>query len=108
MRVLFSALHFASFRNFESVVHELASRGHHVHLVADEAERFGGQDLVERLAAQHPRVTWGFTPSPAEEFWFPFAQKIRLALDYVRFLEPRYLDAPKLRLRNIGNGRRWL
>jgi hypothetical protein len=101
MKIVFSALHFASFRNFESVVHALAARGHQVHLMADETERFGGQALVERLAAQYPNVTWGFTPSPAEEPWFPFAQKVRLALDYVRYLDPRYADAPKLRLRNI-------
>ena len=101
MKVVFSALHFASFRNFESVVRALAERGHQVHLMADETERFGGQALVERLAAQYPNVTWGWTPSPAEEPWFPFAQKVRLALDYVRYLDPRYADAPKLRLRNI-------
>ena len=111
MRVVFSALHFASFRNFESVVHALAERGHQVHLMADESERFGGQALVERLAAQYPNVTWGWTPSPAEEPWFPFAQKVRLALDYVRYLDPRYADAPKLRLRNIERAPRivrWL
>jgi hypothetical protein len=101
MKVVFSALHFASFRNFESVVQALAERGHHVHLMADETERFGGQALVERLSAQYSNVTWGWTPSPAGEPWFPFAQKVRLALDYVRYLDPRYADAPKLRLRNI-------
>ena len=101
MKVVFSALHFASFRNFESVIQALAERGHHVHLMADETERFGGQALVERLAARYPDVTWGWTPSPADEPWFPFAQKVRLALDYVRYLDPRYADAPKLRLRNI-------
>ena len=111
MKVVFSALHFASFRNFESVVHGLAQRGHQVHLMADEAERFGGQALVERLAAQYPNVSWGWTPSPAEEPWFSFAQKVRLALDYVRYLDPRYADAPKLRLRNIERSPRivrWL
>jgi hypothetical protein len=111
MKVVFSALHFASFRNFESVVHALAERGHQVHLMADEIERFGGQALVERLAAQYPNVTWGWTPSPAEKPWFPFALKVRLALDYVRYLDPRYADAPKLRLRNIERAPRivrWL
>jgi hypothetical protein len=111
MKVVFSALHFASFRNFESVVQALADRGHQVHLMADETERFGGQALVERLAARNPNVTWGWTPSPAGEPWFPFAQKVRLALDYVRYLDPRYADAPKLRLRNIERAPRivrWL
>jgi hypothetical protein len=111
MKVVFSALHFASFRNFESVVQGLAERGHQVHLMADETERFGGQALVERLAARYPNVTWGWTPSPAEESWSLFAQKVRWALDYVRYLDPRYADAPKLRLRNIERAPRivrWL
>ena len=101
MKVLFTALHFANYRNFESVIRELAARGHHVHLLADEQESFGGQALAERLADEFPNVTWGWTRSPAEEPWFPFAQKIRFALDYVRFLDPRYAEAEKLRIRNI-------
>jgi hypothetical protein len=101
MKILFTALHFANYRNFESVIRDLAARGHQVHLLADEKESFGGQALVERLAAECPGITWGWTPSPAEEPWFPFAQKVRFALDYVRFLDPRYAEAEKLRIRNI-------
>ena len=101
MKILFTALHFANYRNFESVIRDLAARGHQVHLLADEKESFGGQALVERLAAEYPAITWGWTPSPAEEPWFPFAQKVRFALDYIRFLDPRYIEAEKLRIRNI-------
>ena len=97
MKFLFSALHFASFRNFESVLETLAQRGHHIHLAADEAETFGGRGLVERLARSYPRVTYGSVPSAADEPWMPFAQKVRYALDYVRFCAPRYADVPKLR-----------
>ena len=102
MKFLFSALHFANYRNFESVVRALSARGHQVHLTADEPETFGGQALVECLAAECPGVTWGAMPLAIDEPWFPFAQKLRYALDYVRFLEPRYADVPKLRLRNIN------
>jgi len=101
MRLLFSAPHFAYFRNFESVLEMLAAQGHHIHLAADEAETFGGQALVERLAASYGRVTYGRVPSAADEPWMPFAQKVRYALDYVRFCAPRYADVPKLRLRNV-------
>ncbi len=101
MKILFTALHFANYRNFESVIRDLAARGHQVHLLADEKESLGGEALVERLAAEYPAITWGWTPSPAEEPWFPFAQKLRFALDYVRFLDPRYAEAEKLRVRNI-------
>ena len=101
MKILFSALHFANLRNYESVVRLLAERGHRVHLIAEEPETFGGQALVERLAAEHPTVSWGWAPSPSEEPWFSFAQKVRFALEYVRFLGPEYAQAQKLRMRNI-------
>jgi hypothetical protein len=111
MRLLFSAPHFAYFRNFESVLETLAAQGHHVHLAADEAETFGGQALVERLAASYSHVTYGSIPSAGDEPWMRFAQKVRYALDYVRFCAPRYADVPKLRLRNVERAPRvvrWL
>src|SRR3954469_22234815 len=101
MKILFTALHFANYRNFESVIRDLAARGHDVHLLADERENVGGLALVERLAADHPNITFGWSPPFDDEPWFPTAQKLRFALDYVRYLDPRYADAAKLRLRNI-------
>jgi hypothetical protein len=99
MKVLFTALHLAHMRNFESVVRELAVRGHAVHLGADEAEDMGGRQLAERLAAEHPRVTWSLLPSLEAEPWFHAARKLRLGLDYARFLDARYDAFPKLRAR---------
>jgi hypothetical protein len=108
MKVLFSALHFGYFRNFESVITALAERGHRIHLAADEPDIAGGQGLVERLAATHDGITWGWTPNVQDEPWFVAAQKSRYGLDYVRFLDSRYEDAPKLRLRNINRSARIL
>jgi hypothetical protein len=64
------------------------------------AKPFGGQELVERLAAEHRGITWGWTPAVADEAWYPTAQRVRAGLEYVRYLDPRYEDAPKLRVRN--------
>jgi hypothetical protein len=100
MKVLFAALHFAQLRNFESVIRELASRGHQVHLTADEPESLGGQQLVERLAAEHLGLTTDLLPSLEDEPWFDATRRMRVALDYVRALEPRYPD--KLRMRAEG------
>ena len=77
MKLLFSALHFGYFRNFESAVRALAERGHVIHLAAEEPEAFGGQQLVERLAAQYSGVTWGWSPPTDDEPTFPAAQKPR-------------------------------
>jgi hypothetical protein len=98
MKLLFAALHLAHFRNFESAIVELVSRGHQVHLTGDEPESLGGQGLAERLAATYPGVTWDRLPSLEQEPWFDAARRMRTALDFVRVLEPRYPE--KLRVRN--------
>ena len=111
MKVLFTALHFANLRIFEPVIRELAERGHTVVLAADERETFGGHALVQALASEYPAIRWVWAPLAHQEPWFPLAQKVRFALDYVRFVHPRYADAPKLRLRNISRAPRvvrWL
>ena len=111
MKVLFTALHFANLRIFEPAIRELAERGHTVVLAADERESFGGHGLVQTLASEYPTVRWGWAPLAHEESWFPVAQKVRFALDYVRFVHRRYADTPKLRLRNISRAPRvvrWL
>jgi hypothetical protein len=97
MKVLFAALHFAQFRNFDSVVRELAARGHQVHMAAEEPESLGGEQLVAQLAAEHPGVTRDLLPSLEDEPWFDATRRMRVALDYVRALEPRYPE--KLRVR---------
>jgi hypothetical protein len=111
VKVLFTALHFANLRIFEPVIRELAERGHTVVLAADERETFGGHGLVQTLATEYPTVRWAWAPLAHDEPWFPVAQKVRFALDYVRFVHRRYADAPKLRLRNISRAPRvvrWL
>jgi hypothetical protein len=111
VKVVLTALHFANLRIFEPVIRELAQRGHEVVLAADEHETFGGQALVESLAREYPTVSWTWAPLAHDEPWFAVAQKVRFALDYVRFVHRRYADAPKLRLRNISRAPRvvrWL
>jgi hypothetical protein len=98
MKVLFAALSLAHFRNFESAIRELARRGHQVHLTSDEPEALGGEALAQRLAADFPGlVAWDRVPSLEDEPWYDAARRMRVALDYVRVLEPRY--PAKLRLR---------
>jgi hypothetical protein len=99
MRVLFASLHYGYFRNLESVVDELARRGHDVHLTAErEDSALGGRDIVERLAARHPTVTFGMMPRRERAYFF-LAAKIRLSLDYLRYLRPEYAHTPALRRR---------
>ena len=60
MRILFAALHPGYYRNFDSVIEELARRGHDVHLGFEKADSTNaGETLVERLMARWPRLTCG-------------------------------------------------
>ncbi len=108
MKILFLVRHYMYVRYFESAVAELARRGHHIHISADKWELTGGQGLVERLAEQHPTITIGWTPGREQGAWLELAKTLRLGLDYLRFLDPRYADTPHLRNRAAGRAPRAL
>lgn len=99
MNILFAALHQGYYRNLDSVVEELARRGHQVHLGSDRQDSaFGGQTLVDRLIGTYPNVTAGRMPSREDDTLF-LATRIRLAFDYLRYLEPMYNASSGLRPR---------
>jgi hypothetical protein len=100
VKILFLARHFSYLRNFESAIAELAERGHTIHLSADREESLGGAGMVERLAARYPRVTVGWTPGRGADAWYDLARKLRLGIDHLRFLDPRYDATPRLRGRS--------
>ena len=96
MKILFFARHYTYLRLFEAAVTELACRGHHLHLSADREEAMGGRRMVERLAEQYPGITLGTTPGRAPGAWAEFARRLRLGIDYLRYLDPRYAATPHL------------
>src|SRR5688500_4115340 len=100
MKILFLARHFSYLRNFESGIEELARRGHTLHLSADREESMGGAGMVERLAARYPNVTVGWTPARESGAWYDLCRKLRLGIDYLRFLDPQYDNTPRLRGRS--------
>jgi hypothetical protein len=98
MKILFIARHFTYFRNYETVIAELARRGHRLHLAAEREEDLGGREMVERLAREHESVSFGWVPG-RDDGWAAFATKLRMTLDYLRYLDPAYAGAPRLRAR---------
>jgi hypothetical protein len=102
VKILFVARHFTYFRNFDSVLRLLASHGHAIHLAVerDETQGLGGVALVERLAADYPSITFGEAPGREPDEWARLSAKIRLAFDYVRYLDPQYDGTPRLRSRS--------
>ena len=98
MKVLFVMRSTVYVRNFESTLRSLAERGHRVHVVA-RPHLADSDALIARLCEEHPGIT--HSPPPAVPFstWSLLGRETRRALDYLRYLQPEYGNAPKLRFR---------
>jgi len=69
MRILFFGRRFTYFRNFDTVLRELAARGHVIHL-AVERETEEGRSLVEGLVAEYPNnISVGLAPGRTDDDW---------------------------------------
>jgi hypothetical protein len=99
MKILFLARRHLYFRNFESVIRELASRGHDIHLAAERDDIEGRPPLIDALVAEYPNVTCGDAPGRGDDEWNWAAGRLRLGLDYLRYQHPAFDTAPKLRAR---------
>jgi len=103
MRILFAITHLGFLRNFESTLALLAERGHTVHLVTDRDSSGGvvdGMPIVERLRARFPDAfTLETLRAPRNDRWYRVSTGIREGLNYLRYLSPAFVDAPKLRER---------
>lgn len=97
MKVLFFMGHVGYIRNFESTLRLLAQRGHTVHLAFDGGERLGEGRLARTLAAEHRGLSYGPAPRRGDRAWLHLARTVRFFVDYLRYLDPRYEQAPKLR-----------
>jgi hypothetical protein len=60
----------------------------------------GGRQMVEALAARYPEITLGSAPGRTGGAWADVARRLRLGLDYLRYLDPRYAATPHLRARS--------
>ncbi len=97
MKLLFFARHWSYLRNFESALELLAERGHDLHLAVDREESLGGKQMIERLVARYPeRISMSNAPGRAIGAWSELARRLRLGIDYLRFLEPEYSETPHL------------
>jgi hypothetical protein len=99
MKVAFAALHQGYYRNLESVVERLACRGHQIFLGHERHDSaIGGQVIVDRLIEKFENVTGGGIPAREPQYSF-LASRIRLGIDYLRYLHPMYTKASGLRPR---------
>jgi hypothetical protein len=101
MKILFLMSHAGAARNFESTLRGLSTRGHSVHLAFDRMEKRnlpGLWDLANSLVDEYPLMTSGEAPTPTDPD-SRMSRRMRASLDYMRYLEPEFAEAPKLRAR---------
>ena len=119
LRILFFIRHLIYTRNFESTLRMLAERGHRVHvsldhLIVDTAGTPFAEELIVRLAREYPGITYGPAPGRADDTehwtdgWFQLERNVSLWRDFLRYFDPRYDDAPKLRERAVNKAGRGL
>jgi len=98
VRILFVLYYPGYLRYYDSVVHELAERGHEV-VVAFSKQ--GHQDEgLEALPHPSGRVSQAPRVPRRRDTWRPLAMLLRPLSDYVRYLHPRYDEAEHLRRRH--------
>lgn len=101
MKILFLMRHAGYIRHFESTLRLLSERGHCVHLAYNLAPRdwlADAPDAAKQLSTQYPNFSYGMAPV-REDGWGLLGQRLRLDLDYLRYLTPAYRLALKLRRR---------
>lgn len=102
LRIAFLARHVGYLRNFDSVLALFAERGDDVHVILhiDEASAQGEKILVEELRLAHPAIRFDLAPTVERDVWWALTKAIRSSIDYLRYLDPRYDQAPVLRTRS--------
>ncbi len=98
MKVLFHVTLMTMLRHFESVLLALADRGHQVRVALPNRR----PDLLPPPAlAEHPSISFVRAPATRGDAWAHPIHELRSLRDYLRYLEPRYDGAPKLRTRAL-------
>lgn len=118
-RILFVMLHPGFIRYYEGVLQQLVAAGHQVHVAFEiSREKLGNNTLAARLEGAAPGITTGTTPERSESVrdflarrdreairggdargsvWESAATTVRLLADYLRYFEPAFARAGKLR-----------
>jgi hypothetical protein len=102
VRVLFFITHAGYARNFEWTLRLLAERGHRVDVALDQAEKANLRDharLLRSLEEEYDGLSSTMTPPRRPDGWEAVGVALRTWLDYLRYLEPEFADAPQLRER---------
>jgi len=98
LRILFHVSLTTMLRHFESVIVALAERGHTVRIASPDRHL----DLpIPPVLEGHARVQFLQCPGRRGDEWTERIVELRTIRDYLRYLDRRFLHAPKLRQRAL-------
>jgi hypothetical protein len=97
MKVLFVMKSPGDLRPLGSVVRLLAQRGHRLHLAFQTIKAAESRAALDALDEECPGISFGKLPSTGSSSWTYLARSLRLGIDYLRYLDPVFADATKLR-----------
>jgi hypothetical protein len=98
LRILFSMAYPGYLRYYDSVVRELAERGHHVQLCFNvEHKQAEGAAALAQLGEVSDRISMTRLPKIDSERWKPITRATRVGMDYVRYLDPAFANSGYLR-----------
>ena len=83
---------------YESVLRALSAAGHDIQILANHRDTIGSGVDPEMLLGDLPQIRWSWE-EVRPHAWSELAAAVRIWLDYLRYFEPRYADAPRLRMR---------
>jgi hypothetical protein len=99
-RILFIMRHAGYARNCEHVINQLAEEGHAIHIaVGIPSKKSHDAEVLPRLSARWPSLTHGRLPKVSVRRWDKVTALSRLVIDYLRYFDPAYEYAPRLRAR---------
>ena len=99
MNILFVIKNSANLRTLAPVVAALDSRGHRIALVCKDVKSRDSNEQLQRLVGGSAGISIVEPPFARIPGWSDLAASLRKTIDLVRYYEPRYRDADKLRAR---------
>lgn len=107
MNILFVMLHPGYVRNYESLIRYLVNKGHHVHVGLNTVSKQSDDRQLEGLKNELGKDSFSFDKCPKPYGpYMRFARSVRVMQDIIRYFDPRYDTAPRLKERILSNERK--
>jgi hypothetical protein len=99
MNILFVIKNTANLRTVAPLLATLDERGHRIALVCKDVKSLDSREQLQQLVAGSAHISVVEPPFARTPGWSDFAASLRRSIDLLRYYEPRYRAAGKLRAR---------